>query len=188
MIGLPEPLEVLNRRLEEIYGKYLDGKPMFRVVWSEDQMEHRLMTTTKDGFQLLEPVIEEVPKYRQWVQEKYILEGLQEVPSFQQKEIGAKISYESIWVFEDKRGFPLPPIWSAIQLILETMRANIEGRGAKYEDSLRELSDPKIAHEVKEQRLKKLEEELFGNETSLGDDLAHKVAIVVPGTTQGKVN
>ncbi len=58
MIGLPEKLEVINERLLTKWGKFSTTESsLWRVVWSEDQLEKRWMTHTKDGFQYLEPQV-----------------------------------------------------------------------------------------------------------------------------------
>lgn len=175
-----ESIETLNKRLIEKYGKYLDNQPMFRVVFSEELFEKRLSNHSKEGFELLQPRITEVRKYG-YIQNKYVLEGLKEIPEIYQGEIGSKLSYEPMWVFEDGNGNPVPPIWLAIEIVLESVRCSVEGNnGTKYVDPMIEENDPKIGAEVKAARLKEIQDSLFPNETDTGDALAYKEAIVVP--------
>src|SRR5688572_3824715 len=122
-----ESIETLNKRLIDKYGIYLDGQPMFRITHSESILEKRLVTHTKDGFEILNPEFGEVPKYRQYVHNKYILEGLKELPDFGGGQLTTRISYEPIWVFEDGNGKAVPPIWIGIEHILESLRCAIEG-------------------------------------------------------------
>lgn len=172
-----EQLLEINRRLEDKYGK-MDNLSYFRVIWSEDQLEKRWTEYTDEGWKLLYPEVRELPKYKQWVQNKYILEGLTAVPSITENDLVSPISYEPIWVFEDKHGNYLDPKWSAIYWILESLKSNQESQGkVKYKDP---ESNPEEALEIQKQRIKKIEEELFGNETSVGDGLAYNGAIVVP--------
>lgn len=183
----PEDLAEINQRLIDKYGKH-DKLPFFRVSWSEDQFEKRTVTHTSEGLALNYPEIRLIPKYKPLVHNKYILEGLTETPvDMGRTDIqGFKISYEMIWQFMDKNDNALPPRWDACYFILETLKENQEkaGKGVKYRDP---NSDPKEALELQKQRLDKLCEELFGNETNVGDALAYKTGVVVPHkTTQGE--
>ncbi|SRR5258706_3349359 len=175
-----DTVQEINLRLERYYGKVDDLRPYWRVVWSDDQLEKQLRTHTKDGFQLLTPEVQEVPKYRQWIQHKYILEKLTPVPIENEFELPEShgLSYEPLWIFEDKNGNALPPQWDAIQLIIKSVHDAINYRGTKYKDP---YSDPKTAPEVKEKELKALESSLFGNESQLGDALAYKEGVGYTG-------
>lgn len=169
-------LALINNRLREIYGQSLEGLSNFRVIWADDQFEKRRMTHTDSGIQLLTPEVREVPKYRQWVQGKYILERLTVVPEFVETDLINTISYEPLWVFEDKNGNPLNPKWGAIQFVMETVMDNmLHGGYKKYKEPTTEE-----AIEQKQQRVRQLEEELFGNESPVGTALAHKEAVTVP--------
>jgi hypothetical protein len=175
-----ENIETLNQRLIDHYGKYLDGRPMFRIMFSEDVMEKRLVTHTKDGFQLLTTQIAEVPKYRQYIHGKYILEGLKESQRLEKDGIVNEIAYECMWVFEDGNGNAVPPIWIGIEHILESVRCAMEGKSPKWVDPKEAENDPKTAYEAREKKLKDIQDALFPNETDVGDALAYKEAIVVP--------
>lgn len=174
---LVEDIEVLNKRLIDYYGKTLEGNAIFRIVWSEDQFENRLTNYTKDGFELLTPEVKLLPKYRQWIQERYVLEQLVAVPEFQQEELGIKISYEPLYVYADKNLNYLPPKWEATQFIIDMMLAakGVRPMGAKYVDP-----DKDQPLEKRIARIEKLERELWGNETDIGDALAHNQAVTVP--------
>lgn len=175
---LHETLESINESLKKYYGLDISGRQCFRVVYSEEQFEKRLgiYTDYTENGDLIRTVreVREVPKYRQWIQKKYVLEGLTIVPVEDLEELlYQKISYEPIWVFEDKTGNPLPPLFKACQVVLETIRSQMNGSlTVKY----KELVDPD------EDRLKKLEEELFGNETPVGDALAYGSGVSLANT------
>lgn len=175
---LIEPVEKLNERLARDFG-YFDGTmPQWRIVWSDDEFEKRLTDFTAEGFRLLTPIVVELPKYRQWVLHKFILERALPIPEFVETDLVTKFSYEPVWTFEDNQGNPLPPRWEAILLIIRSIYvAAAQSIGARYKDP--EL-DKDEANELKLQRLIRLEEELFGNETEVGDALTHRQAIVVP--------
>jgi len=180
---LPSEFEAFNQRLIELYGRMDTNLPYFRLVWSDDVYEKRWMTHTDEGFQLLFPEVREVPKYKGWKSNRYVLEGLQEVQG--ETDIPAKISYEPIWTFQDRNGEYLIPIWPAIQLILETLKENVEKAGTvKYKDP---ESDPKEAMEVQEQRVKEYEEALFGNESKITTALSHRSGVAYgPGSSPNK--
>jgi len=142
-------------------------------------MEKRWVTHTKDGFAYLEPKVELVPKYRQYIQNKYVLERIVALPEFVENDLVEKISYEPVWVFEDKQGNALPPIWPAVRLVVEQVyKAAANATGAKYKDP--EIGKKGMSKEEKLEELDKRAKELFGNETATGDSMAYKEAIVVP--------
>jgi hypothetical protein len=176
-----ESLIVLNRRLTERYGKFdTTDKPMFRVVWSNSELEKRLMTHTRDGFELINPVILEVPKYKQWAADRYILESLVGVPEEQQFELaGNKFSYEPIWVFQDADGNALAPIWSAIEFIINSIQEKMDAARngtPKYKDPDAGLTNEEM-QEKERIKLDALQKDLFGNETKVGDALMQDSAV-----------
>jgi hypothetical protein len=171
----------LNRKLVDTYGKFdTTDYPLFRVVWSNDEYERRLITHTKDGFELANPAVLEVPKYKQWAADRYILESLVGVPEEQQFELGGrKFSYEPIWVFEDKDGNALPPIWGAIWVIIKSIQDKMDAARdgtPKYKDPYAGLTTPELI-EAEKARLDGLEKELFGNENKITDALAQDSAV-----------
>lgn len=175
---LTEPIESINRQLVDLFGiDTITNKAMFRVVWSEDQFEKRKTEYTDSGIKLLEPEVRELPKYRQWIHNKYVLERLVAVPEVNKNEIFDKISYEPLWVFEDSRGNALPPTVWACKFCIDTVHAAIGKAGLrKYVDE--EAENP---IESREKRINKLEEELFGDESSLkGTTFDSGSSIIVP--------
>lgn len=170
---LREPIEDINKKLLDDYGTEFGNAPKFRVVFSEDQFEKRWSSYTDEGFQLLEPEVREFPKYKQWIQGKYILERL--IPIVGETDLTTKINYEPAWVFQDKKGNYLPPFFDGCKLIIDSMFELIGvGGHAKYKD-------PNVTKEARLEQIKKVEEELFGNETEVGDHLAYKTGVSVPG-------
>src|SRR5262245_39378534 len=121
-----ESIERLNYRLVRNYG-YFDSTiyPLWRIVWSEDQFENRYGTYEKHdshgnwigqytGFQ-------EVPKYRQYIREKWVLERCMPVPLPNAHELTTKTTYEPVWVFQDKDKNALPPNWEVTLIVIETI-------------------------------------------------------------------
>ena len=174
-----ESIETLNQRLIDYYG--LDsstGRPMFRIVWANDELEKRLVDSLDSGIELLYPAVREVKKYP-YLKDLYVLERLVVVPDINQRELPtSKMSYEPLWAYYDEHKMPLPPIWEATRFIVDTLYAALGKTSlAKYVDS-----EKNTTPEGREQRISELQGELFGNETDTGDALAYKEGIVVPTT------
>lgn len=172
---LRESIESINKRLLDEYGTEFSGSPKFRVVFSEDQFEKRWTNFTDEGFELLQPEVRELPKYRQHIKAKYILERL--IPIVGETDLVSKISYEPAWVFQDKNGNYLPPFFDGCQLIIDSIYAAM-GR----KDTFTRYKDKNVSKEEREAHLRKIEDDLFGNESDLTDHLAQGTGIVVPGS------
>lgn len=171
-----ETLDALNARLVDHFGIDSDtGRPMFRIVWSDDQLEKRRVSEVA-GIHLLYPVVMEVSKYP-YLKHLYVLERLVAVPDINAEELPTqKLSYEPIWAYRDAAQKPIPPLWTPTKFIIDTLYAAL---GKK---SLRKyVEDEKnTTPEGLDQRITELCEELFGNETETGDAMAYGEAIVVP--------
>lgn len=171
---LTESINRLNEQLIDLYGiDTITGDPIWRIVWSEDQFEKRLMDVTDTGISLLVPEVRLVPKYRQWIKKKYVLERLVLIPEINTSELPAtKVSYEPIFVFSDKNDNYLPPRIDISQIVIDTIYA-AQGKSslAKYIDN----SDEENAKNIEE-----IYEYLYGDETDITDSLRYKSGIVVP--------
>jgi hypothetical protein len=189
---LTETIESINQQLIDEFGiDTVTGDPIWRVVWSEDQFEHRLGTyddITPAGLYLRTVTeVRWVPKYRQWIQKKYVLERLVVVPESNMPELpSTKLSYEPLWVFEDVNGGYLPPKWEAAKFIIDTVYA------AQYKNhNLARYNDPENSQEasleLKKQRIDKIQEELYGDEIGqIGMDLLMGQAISKPNKPFGE--
>jgi len=184
-------VKVINSQLKDLYGiDIVTGLPIFRIVWSDDEMEHRNGTFddyTSTGI-YIRTVTETryLPKYRQWIHGRHILERLVLVPESQQQELpAAKISYEPLWVFrkgddnETPEGY-LPPRLDACKFIVDSVLAAqavstmmLTGKEQRNKSSLARYKDPAagksteeiIAH--KKKQIDNIVEELYGDETGL---------------------
>ena len=178
-----ESIESLNQRLIDYYGITVDsGESIWRIVWSDDQVEKRLTRHTREGFELLVPEVQELPKYRQWIHNRWVLEQLVRVPEGTSKELTVnQISYEPMWVFQNDKDEALYPVWEALELIISTVQAarGHSGAFAKYRDP---EGSKEGAIQAKQERIAKIEESLFGNESNVTDALAHNQAVTVPST------
>lgn len=181
---MPENLETINQFLADNFGIDTDdSEPIWRVVWSDDQREMRETLHTDSGIELLSPEVRELPKYP-WIKHAYVLERRVVVPDINLKELPAtKKSYEPIWVFLDRNGIPLRPTIQAAKFVVDTVYA-AQGKSsmAKYKDPEAGLS-PEESYDRQQARIDKIQEELFGDESSLGGE-THKAsgsAIIMPG-------
>jgi len=178
MLTIPPEIIRINNLLKEHFGMADDRRPIWRIVWSDDQFEKRLMDVTDSGIHLLFPEVREVPRYN-YIPHKYVLEQLVAVPFVNQHELPeVKVSYEPLWVFEDKYGNPLPPKFEACKLVIDTIHA------AKQMGSLKKYTDPEAdgnnGLEAKAVRLAEIHGELFGNDTAVTDALHSKTGVVNP--------
>jgi len=174
---LRESIESINEKLLDEYGTEFGKSPRFRVVFSEDQYEKRWTDHTDEGFELIQPEVRLLPKYKQWIKEKYILERL--IPIVGETDLVTKVSYEPAWVFQDKHGNYLPPFFEGCKHVIEAMFSVINQAG-----SFKKYKDENESPEVRAAHLKKVEDELFGNETEVGDHLAYGTGVVVPGPNE----
>jgi hypothetical protein len=188
---MPENLETVNLFLRDNYGIDTDdGEPIWRIVFSDDQFEKRMMPTTDSGVALLVPEVRTVPKYPH-VRGLFVLEQRQLVPEQNITELaGALKSYEPRWVFRDEQDNPVRPTILACQFIIDTIRA------AMGKKSLARYKDPKIGdtpeetYMIHQARVQQLEEQLFGNESGLKGETTTGAgsAIIVPGPVSDKVH
>lgn len=162
-----ETLKSLNERLIDYYGMAWNGMPIYRIIWSDDQFEKRLTECDDKGVQLLFPEVRELPKYSHYIKSKYILERLVELNEQAQIELKVKINYEPLWVYTDKDNNALPPKWEVTQFVINTVNA------AMGKDNLAKYIDPGDSPEMKQERISKIEEEMFGNETDVTDAMAY---------------
>lgn len=175
---LTESIEEINRQLVDLFGiDTVTGDPIFRVVWSKDQFENRLVDTTPEGLILLFPEVRYVPKYWQWVGDKYVLERLVLIPEVNERELPEqRLSYEPLYVFRDAKDNPIPPTLWACKFIVDTVYAAM-GKSSlvKYVDE-----EAKNPIEEQEKRIQNYEEELFGDESGLMGKTFKGEGIVVP--------
>jgi hypothetical protein len=165
---MEEPLsglrENINDQLLKEYGRFEDGRPHFRVVWSNALTEKRWMTHTDEGFELLLPEVREVRKYSH-INERYVLERL--VPVTGETDLITKTSYEPAWTFQDRFGNYLSPRFDACKFIVEAL---MTAMGKK--DTHVKYKDPNVNPEYRQQQIIDMEHYLFGEETPIGDALS----------------
>lgn len=170
---LAEPLERINYQLQRDFGREVDNSPIWRVVWANDLLEKRIMNHTDEGIDLIHPEVREVRKYKH-IHDRYVLERL--VPVMGETDIITPVSYEPAWTFQDRHGEYLPPRFDACKFIIETIYSQIDKAGTH-----KKYNDPNATEETRLKMIMDMETTLFGNETPVGDALAHGYGIVVPG-------
>lgn len=173
---LVEPIEYINEQLVKLYGNepYADNQPRFRVVFSHDQFEKRWMTHTDEGFELLHSEVREVPKYRSYIKDKYILERL--VPVDQNNtDLVVKLGYEPAHVFMDSKENYLPP---RLDMCCVAIDALLKAAGQTVK--VKKYNDPDIDPEHRSRVVDNMMGDLFGNETDAMDAVHYKEGIVNP--------
>lgn len=171
---LIETVESINKQLLTAFGREFNGWPKFRVVWSEDQYEKRWTTHTNEGWPLLHPEVRELPKYKQYIHQKYVLERL--VPVTGTTDLTENISYEPAWVFQHKTdGTYLPPRFDACKFVIEAIYSQIDKAGQH-----RKFIDPETTAEGRHNAINEVVEMLTGDESSVGDAISHGYGITVP--------
>lgn len=173
---LVESIESINKQLLDTYGSELfaGDRPKFRVVFSADQFEKRWMTHTNEGFQLIHPEVREVPKYRHYITDKYVLERIVPI-DLENSDLIEKVGYEPAWVFQDKQGNYLPPRFDMCSVVVDSLFMAMGQAGG-----FKKYRDPDIEPERRRQILQEMEDTLFGNETDATDALAHGYGITNP--------
>lgn len=180
-----ETVEEINKQLIDHFGIETDSSnPIWRVVWSDDQFEKRFgeYTDYTPGGLFIRTVkeVREVPKYRQWITHKYVLERLVIVPDENIPELPCvKKSYEPIYPFEDGQGNPLPPKFIIAKFVIDTIYAAQYGTKnlKKYVDK---EGTTEGMMEEKRKRVAEIEEYLFGEQSSLQGTTKTGESIIVP--------
>lgn len=183
---LTETIDTLNKQLRETFGiDTVTGQAIWRIVFSEDQLEKRHGTyedyTTSGIFIRRVTEVREVPKYRQWIHERYVLERLVIVPAVNLQELVAtNVSYEPIFVYWDGDGNYLPPKWEVSKFVIDTIYA------AQYSThTLKKYVDDEDSQEksieLKQKRINGIMEEFYGDESGLlGTTINCGSSIIVP--------
>jgi len=187
---MAEKIETVNQYLEDNFGIDTDdSKPIFRVVFSDEQFEKRETKFTNIGIELLYPEVRELPKY-QWIKGMYVLERRVLVPDDNLKELaGLKKSYEPVWVFQGADGFPVPPTILGCKTVIDVLYAALgKSSLAKYKEDIPAIGSPQEQYEANKASIDQIENELFGDESNLGQETinASGSAIVMPANYERK--
>ena len=174
-----ESIFTLNNRLIREYGLFDDMRANWRIVHSENEFEKRWSDCDANGNVLANRILVEVPKYRQYIHNKYVLERLIPMDMFTKTNLVLRLSYEPVFVFEDKNGDPLPPNWDVCKIVIGSVyKKAAEATGVRYKDPDWNKDE---AVEVRRKRVEGLVEQLFGNETEVGDALRYQQGVSFAG-------
>lgn len=178
---LSESIESINKQLKELFGvDTVTGREMWRVVFSEEQMEKRLGTYTdytREGIYLRTVTeVRLVPKYSQWIRGKYVLERLTVVPDINAEDLPtSKLSYEPMYVFENFKGEPLPPRTDVCKILIDSTYAAMGKKSmARYVDDYSQYTE-----EARDKRINELMEYLW-DPSDTADALVSGEGITVP--------
>lgn len=184
METIPKDVEIINELLERHFGiDTMGGKPIWRVVFSDDQFEKRLMPTTDEGLQLLYPEVREVPKYRQWIPHMWVLERLCIVPDMNVPELPtSRFSYEPLFPFHDRYGNPIQPKYEVCEWVINLVYS-AQGKQTlnKYVANPEgETTEEYLSN--KRERVDSLAKDIFGDETDISDHLSRQTGVVLSNT------
>lgn len=183
-----EEFRLINRKLKDNYGNTND-LAHFRLVWSDDETQLRSTNFTVEGLQLMYPEVRLMRKYPD-IHERYVLEWLQVNLNFDKLEDGKPVEelvYGPCWTFEvlndRKEKCFIAPNYGACKFVAEIIMNNVSQAGnyTKYEDP--DINSD-IAKELKEERIKELQKDLFGDESSITDALSLRQGVAYgPGSS-----
>jgi hypothetical protein len=177
-----EPIEVINKRLLDTYGRFSDDRARFRIVWSEDEVEkafgfHNVFIGSR--FLRQEYGTYERRKYSYIIPSAFILEELEGVNDPDRP--GVKSSYEPKWTFvtpDNHPQFPSQALWPAWWAVEFVVKARLEG----IKKSVSDLLEEKEKDEKKE--LTEFEDAL--GDGGVGDMKNQSVNFVKPVYIGGK--
>lgn len=157
-------IDAINGLLLRDY-RVLDGRPIYRVVWSGDQLEIRKgMFSEYYGHIFIRQytAVKEIKKYWYfqkpcWVLEKLVfIHGNEALKEMQSELVECRNgTYETIYPFKDKDENPLPVNWEVVDLIL--WHLHNPGQKPDFE---------KMTQLEEEEEVKYFEEELHENDRS----------------------
>ena len=179
-----EKIETINKFLRRKYGiDTVTGREMWKVVWSEDELEWRYDTYTDwttEGIFIREVTENRYVKRFNYIKDRYVLVNLQGIPIESQDQLnGVKLSYEPVWTFETPKTCQyLPPASDACEFIIDTIYSKL-GRGG----TRKKYSDPRDGLDTEEtlkQERRKVDEiilELFGEDSGITEKYGDTVIL-----------
>lgn len=152
-------VEQINRRLHADYGRTLDGRPIWRIVFSSEQFElkrgvHEEYSPSGNLFIRSWVGVKKCLKYS-YLMDKWILErltfGVSKVPGIAVELVEAKNgSYEPAWVFMDKDGNPLPVNFRICEALFARLAAGPQYSSPTAREQLRQEFEDKEVLELEE--------------------------------------
>ena len=168
-------VEFINRWLMD-QEKKLNGEPIYRLVWSDDQTEIRSGTFndfSPSGL-YLRTVTEtrECPKYS-YIRERWVLEKWVPPEQSATHEIPSSMfgTYEPLYVFENSAGEYLAPNRRVVEFIINVKRRQLDHMSPSDRAEFFEMQDQKAFQETYDS---------LGNTSDIQSLLHSKEAITVP--------
>ena len=140
-----------NKVLKDRFGHDLLGRPHFRVVWSDDQIERRMGTFHEfygDIFVRSRFGVDDVPKYQKYAEHSWVLERLTWIPRNLNKELvpltddGA--TYEPVYVYSTPPGDMAPPPMKALIFTIHCFRNPQKYTPADFARADKEAEDKEV--------------------------------------------
>lgn len=181
-VTLPNSIVELNKNLADWYGTEITGRAIFRIVWANNETEivHGVWTDLDNEGNFIRQVTEtrQIRKYSDDPDYagKFILERLVLVPPMDERTLPTvKMSYEPLWTFENVLDKPVPPTVDGTRFIIDLVlsregKVNMKKKYVTQEEELQLKSD----------RIRRIQDELYGGESDIADALHFHSGIVVP--------
>ncbi len=184
-----ENIKRINKYLEQIYGRALDNKPKFRVVWSNELTEVRhgsFDRYTESGIYLgSHEGIQRAPKYT-YIRDKYVLEVY--TRAFPEVFGGSIVHstdivkegdfYEPLRVFRTKNNEYLPPREDVCKIVCDSFIELINRPNSQR--LTRTINDNNDERDMKAE-IAKFESILQMDDSDLLGKIRNKEAIFLPG-------
>jgi hypothetical protein len=183
-------IEKINSYLARDFGYFNGELPKYRVVWSEDVMEKRLSKFTDEGFELINELVMEKPKYQLESQKnKYILERCLAIPDFVKTDLIGGFSYEPLHVFRIGKGddFEFDTFYGSCKWLIEQIHL-AAGRafyGANYK-APEEKRNPEENLLAKRAEVEKMAKFLYPDESEIADAMHYGEGVSVPNNYAAK--
>jgi hypothetical protein len=174
-----EELKIINKGLLDTYGKTLDGKPRFRVIWSEQTFETRLGDfedyTPAGIFIRRSREVRQVKKYS-YLKDRFILEAY--MPEQKSNpEVMNGDGYEPLFVFQSSKGEFLKPHRWACDYVISRYLTAIGGEVVKKnEDIVRREHEEEIDKEAA-----KFVEYLENESSDMMNSFRYGESVILPG-------
>jgi len=171
-------IDAINKRLHRDY-RVLDGRPIYRIVWSGDQLEVRKGTFTDWYGSILirqeYQAVREIKKYWYlqkpcWILEKLVfIQGVRDLEEISKELVQIRNgSYETIYVFQDKNFNPLPVAWKVVDFIIFRLHNPVKNLVRKEIDQRAEqIDEAEETAYFREQVDEKARSELFTFENAV---------------------
>ncbi len=172
----------INKILADSFGSTLDGKPFFRLVWSDSEFEFRKGTYNEFYGQIFLRKIEgvrNVPKYN-YIHQRWILERWSPPWMVQTNEIVNHNGYEPLYLFEDKNGNYLDPNLKVCSFVAWHI-LNPNMNSAQLKQAIGDKLDKEFTDEVKY-----FEDCIEDKDNNFRFGLRHGSSILAPGVRKGE--